>query len=321
MGILHDTAFRELFAHPESMRELITTFLPADLTAQLDLASLERVNGSYVDGEGSQRHSDMVWRILLEGRWLYLYLLLEFQSAPDPWMALRMRVYSALLYQDLIKRHELPAASYLPPILPVVLYSGQKPWRAARNMVELTMPGLNDAMPMAAVDEYLLLDIPRLLSCGQDRSMQPLALLLGLRYLPTSRLASGALGIIGQWLRELKSEELRRTVHAWIQSSLPGALTGSKLNLDVEEDREMLIMRLRTPDFETADDLWRYDTAMRGMEYVLTQLLQKKFGTIPEEYSRRLGIAINKDFMIYTARILDAKTIVEVFEPDPAEDE
>ncbi len=174
---------------------------------------------------------------------------------------------------------------------------------------------------MAAVDEYLLLDIPRLLGGGRNRLMQPLALLLGMRYLPSNWLGRGALGIIGQWLRESKSDELRRTVLAWIQSSLPGTAAGSKLNQEAEEDHEMLIMRLRTPDFESADDLWRYDTAMRGMEYVLTQLLKKKFGEIPDDYGWRLEIAIDKDFKVYADRILDAKTIVEVFEPDPAEDE
>jgi hypothetical protein len=89
----------------------------------------------------------------------------------------------------------------------------------------------------------------------------------------------------------------------------------------MEGEREMLIMRLRTPDFETGDELWRYNTAMNGMEDVLTQLLNKKFGQIPGEYADRLSIAIDKDFRVYADRILDAKTIAEVFEPDPAEDE
>lgn len=319
MGTSHDSLFRELFAHPESMRELLTSFFPQDWTAQLDLASLERVNGSYVAGDGAQRHSDMVWRILLAGRWLYLYLLLEFQSAPDPWMALRMRVYSGLLHQDLIKRHELPASGRLPPILPMVLYTGQKPWRAARCMNELVAPGMNETSQVTAVDEYLLLDVRRLLSERRNRAIDPLATLLELRFFPAKRIGRGALGNIALWLRQSNSEELRRTVLAWIRSSLPAALAESRLKQ--MEDHEMLIMRIRTPDFETAEDLWRYDTAMSGMGCVLTQQLQKKFGAIPEDYGRRLEIAIDKDFKVYADRILDAKTIVEVFEPDPAEDE
>lgn len=319
MGTLHDSAFRELFAHPESMRELIASFFPAEWSSQLELLSLERVNGSYAGGDGVQRHSDMVWRVLLEGRCLYLYLLVEFQSAPDPWMALRMRVYSGLLHQDLIKRHELPESGRLPPILPIVLYTGQKPWRVARSMIDLVVPGLNDGLQMMAGDEYLLLDVRRILKEQGTRVVQPLAVLLELRYFPGRQVGRGALGSIGEWLKEANSEELRRTVLAWIRSSLPASLAESKLGH--MEDREMLNMRIRTPDFDTAEELWRYDIAMYGMEYVLTQQLLKKFGAIPEDYGRRLEIAIDQDFKVYADRILDAKTIMEVFEPDPAEEE
>lgn len=320
MGTRHDSAFRELFAHPESMRELIASFLPPEWSAHLDLASFERVNASYAVGDDVQRHSDMVWRVLLQGRWLYLYLLMEFQSAPDPWMAIRMRVYSGLLHQDLIKRNELPAPGRLPPILPIVLYTGQRPWRAARCMSGLVMSGL-DGMPSAGeAEEYVLLDIPRILS-EKGNLMEPLAALLGLRFVRARKFGRGVLGAIGKWLDDSESAELRRTVLAWIQFSLPGEATGSTLMQLQGEGDEMLIMRLRTPDFDTAEDLWRYNTAMNGMEDVLTQLLRKKFGGIPEDYERRLGIAIDKDFKVYADRILDAKTIVEVFEPDPAEDE
>jgi predicted transposase YdaD len=56
------------------------------------------------------------------GAWVYLYLLLEFQSSVDKYMALRMMVYIGLLYQDLIKRKEVLADGRLPPILTIVFY-------------------------------------------------------------------------------------------------------------------------------------------------------------------------------------------------------
>jgi predicted transposase YdaD len=56
------------------------------------------------------------------GAWVYLYLLLGFQSSVDKYMALRMMVYISPLYQDLIKRKEVLADGRLPPILTIVLY-------------------------------------------------------------------------------------------------------------------------------------------------------------------------------------------------------
>lgn len=154
----HDTAYKQLFSHPEMVRDLLRGYMPGDLLSRLDLATLERVNGSYADGEGTQRHSDMVWKARLDGQWLYLYVLLEFQSEPDRWMALRMFVYVGLLYQDLIKRHELSGDGLLPPVLPVVLYDGIRPWNASLSLGELIEPapeGLADFQPEM---RYLLIE-------------------------------------------------------------------------------------------------------------------------------------------------------------------
>jgi predicted transposase YdaD len=51
-------------------------------------------------------------------------LFLEFQSTPDPWMALRMLVYVGLLWQQLVREQRLMPDGRLPPVLPVVLYHG-----------------------------------------------------------------------------------------------------------------------------------------------------------------------------------------------------
>ena len=58
---------------------------------------------SYVSRDLQQRHGDLVRRIRFGGeRWLYLVLLLEFQSGVDRAMAVRMLTYSGLLYQRLV---------------------------------------------------------------------------------------------------------------------------------------------------------------------------------------------------------------------------
>jgi hypothetical protein len=49
---------------------------------------------------------------------------MEFQSQPDPWMAMRMLVYVGLLYQELIKSKHFTDRGKLPPVFPLVLYNG-----------------------------------------------------------------------------------------------------------------------------------------------------------------------------------------------------
>ncbi len=103
----HDTGYKRLFAHPEMVRDLLRDWVPGEWLAEADFSTLERINASFVAENEKERHDDMVWRLRLRDRWLWVYLVLEFQSEVDRWMALRMLVYAGLLAQDLVKRGEL----------------------------------------------------------------------------------------------------------------------------------------------------------------------------------------------------------------------
>ena len=87
----HDLGYKLLFAHPELVRDLLTGFTPFAWLGAVEIAAFERVNPSYVSERFDERHDDIVWRVRLGEQWLYVYILLEFQSAIDRWMALRMR--------------------------------------------------------------------------------------------------------------------------------------------------------------------------------------------------------------------------------------
>jgi len=45
--------------------------------------------GSYVSEDFRKREEDIVWRVKWQNKWIFIYLLLEFQSQVDPFMALR----------------------------------------------------------------------------------------------------------------------------------------------------------------------------------------------------------------------------------------
>ena len=58
------------------------------------------------------------------GGWAYLLLLLEFQSRDDHYMALRILIYTGMLYQELVRNAAPEAREALPAVLPIVLYNG-----------------------------------------------------------------------------------------------------------------------------------------------------------------------------------------------------
>ncbi|MDR0564119.1 MAG: Rpn family recombination-promoting nuclease/putative transposase, partial [Azoarcus sp.] len=136
----HDCDYKQLFSHPRMVHELLRDWMPGEWVKEADFSTLEHINASYVAENQKQRHDDMVWRLRVGGdRWLWVYLLLEFQSEPETWMALRMLVYVGLLAQDLVKRGEL-AGGLLPPILPLVLYNGTAAWKAPLEAADLFAP-------------------------------------------------------------------------------------------------------------------------------------------------------------------------------------
>lgn len=92
MPVNHDNHYKLLFSHPELVQCLLVEFVSVIRPDALCLDTLQRVNGSFTLESGEARYEDMVWKVRLADRWLYVYLLLEFQSRSDEWMALRMHV-------------------------------------------------------------------------------------------------------------------------------------------------------------------------------------------------------------------------------------
>ena len=101
----HDHRYRLLFARPQMIEALVREFVPEPWVERLDFSTLERVNASYVSDSLKRSEGDMVWKLRRrDGTPVYVYLLVEFQSRADRFMAVRIMGYVAALYLDLIAR-------------------------------------------------------------------------------------------------------------------------------------------------------------------------------------------------------------------------
>ncbi len=163
----HDATYKKFFTEPRMVRSLVQDFVSSSLGLRFDFDSLQRMPADFVSDKFTMRHGDMVWRIKLTGThegdvshdlWCYLYVLLEFQSTVDKWMALRINAYSTLLLQELAQAKQLETDDFLPPVLPLVLYTGSGRWTAKLSVTELIMPGLGDLQKYQPQQTYFLLD-------------------------------------------------------------------------------------------------------------------------------------------------------------------
>jgi len=86
----HDPSYKLLFSHSQMVADLIRGFVHEDWVADLDFATLERVSEKSASADLRTREDDMIWRLRWGERWLYVYLLLEFQSRVERLMAVRL---------------------------------------------------------------------------------------------------------------------------------------------------------------------------------------------------------------------------------------
>ena len=154
----HDPSYKQFFSNPDMVASLLRDLVPEDFVNDLDFSTLEQCSGSYVTDDLRDRHDDIIWRLRWRDSWMYLYLLLEFQSTIDPWMAVRILAYTALLWQDLIKSGAVRDGESLPPVLPIVIYNGRKPWTAAQDVAELLPPIRGPLSRYQPRQSYFLLD-------------------------------------------------------------------------------------------------------------------------------------------------------------------
>lgn len=291
----HDTGYKALFSHPEMVADLIRGFVREPWVRELDFSSLERVPASLVTPGLRRRDSDILWRVRWGGQWLYVYLLLEFQSKVDSFMALRLMVYVGLLYQHLLQERQLTDSGKLPPVLPLVLYNGHAPWGAALDVAELVeeIPGgLERYRPRL---RYCLLDEGRIASAELESLRNLAAALFRLERSRGPEEIERVLVALIEWLHEPELAELRRAFTTWLREVLlPSRVEGAQiprmaeLEAELEEVKTMLAERVKEWTREWREQ-GREEERTTGRAALIRQL-EKRFGPLPQEARQRIEL-------------------------------
>ena len=127
----HDRLIRYTYTRKQSALGILQGYLPESMLPGMDWATLKVMPGSFVDASLKGLHSDILYQIQFRGSPLYLHFLFEHQSKPDPWMGLRIMGYKRAIWQQILG--EAPKASEVPPIYPLVVYSGKAAWNVPLN--------------------------------------------------------------------------------------------------------------------------------------------------------------------------------------------
>ncbi len=314
----HDSSYKFLFSNPELVRDLIIGFVPDEWLHSLDYSTLEKVPGSYISEDFRNRADDIVWRVKVGGEWIYLYLLIEFQSSVDKYMSLRMMVYQGLLYQDLIKRAEVLDDGRLPPILPIVLYNGSQRWTAPIDVGDLIPPVPGLVEQFKPKHKYLLIN-ENAYSDSELASVKNLvAAVFRIEHPATPEAIGELLNLLSEWLSD--RPDLRRMFALWIRATLMRKVK-YRIVLPQIDDLEELNVMLADRLEEWANGYMlkgklegKLEGKQQGESLALQKLLVKRFGGVPASVAEKIESASMDQIEAWFDKAIDAKYLDEVFE-------
>ncbi|MFL6234519.1 MAG: Rpn family recombination-promoting nuclease/putative transposase, partial [Thermoanaerobaculia bacterium] len=301
----HDLSYRLFFAHRRMIQDLLREIVGEQWVERIDFASGEKVDASFVSSRYESRESDVIWKFRRQdgGEPVYVYILMEFQSRPDPSMPVRFMGYESLFYQSLMAGQPEAASRKLPPVIPVLLYNGQEPWNVATDLGSL----IGDLDPSAEIYRpqlrYRLVDEAAYSREELAALSSPVADLFRIE---KSR----------DWL------EVRASVHRLRQSIPPGeaALRGAfetwlrkvilpRFGLSLDEVSALTLEELETMLAESIDR-WnreiREEGRQEGEARLLLRQLRLKFGPLEPALEDRVRSADADRLLEWGERVLTA---------------
>ena len=221
----NDGSYKRIFSEPQMVRDLLTGFIRQDWVKDVDFSTLTRIKSDHISDNWDRRFNDTVWKVRLHESWMYVCIMLEFQSRPDKFMPVRIMTYLGLLYEDIARSGELLPTGKLPPVLPVVLYNGQPKWRYSTEIFDLIAHISDDFENYMPKLSFMLIDESQFFEDGKItqkmRETQNLvAALFALENAVEKRAILNVVNEMLQWLKLPEQQSLSRALAGWFDRVL-----------------------------------------------------------------------------------------------------
>jgi len=296
------------------IEHLLRAFLSEPWIGRLDVSTLERRNASYVSEDRQNREGDTVWRVRLHGRERTpVYVLVEFQSRVDRYMAVRWLAYEGLFYQQLLKEAELGPGGQLPMVVLLVVYNGTPRWSAPRELAEL----------IRVVEGASGTDVPRLRYRVIDTGRVPAeigdggnvaALVFRLEASRDREEISRAVRLLGEALRDPEDGALRRALLVWIRRVLLPGSEDEDLpeTVGLEDFQVMLEKRVERWNRELREE-GRLEALEKNRALLIRQL-ERRFGPVEAGLRTRIEKAGLDRVLGWTERLITAERLDQIFD-------
>jgi hypothetical protein len=331
----HDALFRHVFAQPEHAASLLRSVLPAAVAAAVDWRSLQLTAGTSVDEGLRNRHADLLFTARLAGAPALLYVLVEHKSADEPLAAFQLLRYVVRAFDRWLAEHL--GATGLPPIVPILVHHGPKPWASARSVADLValagVPGAAAAAlrPLQPDLRFLLDDLaatPEAELAGREASVLHRLSLLLLQFLPTAAPADPE-AVVERWRALFQAV----WAHPDGRAAIYALFSYLALRLDVEPERfvaaaarihegarqvgKSLADRLHEQGFQAGiaqgEAQGEARGEARGKADALLTILRARFGEVPAALAVQIRASSPDALDDLLARAATAPTLAAVF--------
>ena len=169
----HDKFFRSTFGQVKVASNFLSNYLPKDLVNIIDMSTLEPQKESFLDEGLREEFSDLLFKVNMNNKDSYIYLLFEHKSYKDRMVIFQVLKYMVNIWESKIrsdkdKRKEAGESNSgdieLPIILPLVVYHDKGEWTIKKTLGEM-IPSYSelpdDLKKYIPNFEYLLFDLSK----------------------------------------------------------------------------------------------------------------------------------------------------------------
>lgn len=325
----HDNTFKSLMKDKRVARDFFKHNLPKNILPLIDLNKLEICPCSYVDDLLNSTASDILYKTEISGRKAYIYLLCEHQSYIDRWLPFRIWQYIIRIWADDIKQKtkkrkkgnnkNIENEPLLPLVIPMVFYHGKHPYTASTDILDLI-----DA-PKELIDEFLfkpfhLIDMHKI----EDETLREQHWAGVMSFVMKHIFERDFMPYVDTFLNMTFKMLLREKASAFnfYDTLLFYVLETGEIRQPDEFNKKIKTQTDKLKDngvksMKMADWL-KEQGRLEGVVSFALNLLESKFGEIPNNYRQQIKKANVSTLQSLCQRMLQAKTLNELFETEQA---
>ncbi len=160
----HVKGYKYLLSVKRVFIQLLKSFVGQDWVNKIDEESVERIDKSFILQDFKGKESDLVYKVKINGREVFFYILMELQSTVDYQIPYRLLQYMLEIWRTILKdtgeKESARKDFKLPVIIPCVLYNGRYNWTACTSFKQTLVA--NELFGDFVLDfKYILFDVAR----------------------------------------------------------------------------------------------------------------------------------------------------------------